>query len=184
MVPPPVPPQADPQRPSEWVYETVADLSGDTSSDPPIDGLLSSATSPEGDRLYSLQVATGDHALILRSFPYDAGTRLAPSDGSVVFRLDHPFVHSGGSMAVMSSGDLVVSVGAFERPGEPRGLQNPDGSILRVPEAIARDPGPRRGRRARPTLWRVGCAIPGGSRSTCQPAICGSETSGRGPTRR
>lgn len=120
--------------------ELVANLTATTGEEGSVDGLFGLAISPDGNHLFTLRNVRGGD-LRLEKFPYRPGREIDPASGTVVWSVPHPFVHNGGGLQFLPSGDLLMAVVAridgLDTTAAP--LQSPDGVILRIPATYLTD---------------------------------------------
>lgn len=112
----------------------ILDLTSTTSMAGSVDGLSGIALVDHG-RTLVVQRNTVQGDLELLAVPYRTSGRLDPKAARTVMRFPHPYVHNGGGLALLPSGDLLVTVVVDTGfLGDPAGsLQRPDGLVIRVP---------------------------------------------------
>ena len=112
------------------------DLSDRTRFDGENRGLLGIAM-VDGGRRVAVSYTALDGAVTVETFPWNNRPTADPTSGTVVTRIPHPLAGlSGGGIATLPSGDLVLSVGdmddRFGQPPAAQDLSSPLGSIIRV----------------------------------------------------
>ena len=158
-------------------------------------GLLGLTFSPDGSHLYvDFTDTTGDTHV--QEFAMNGDVADTGSRRELLF-VKQPFSnHNGGEVAFGPDGMLYIGLGDGGSGGDPmnNGQNNRQllGKILRInPKATATgaysvpaDNPFVSNRQNRPEIWQWGCATRGASRSIAPPAISGSATSARTPTKR
>ena len=168
-------------------------------------GLLALAFSPNykhNHKFYVLYTERGTGDVILAEYKATSTTSNHASPGSFrrLLRVSHRVNtnHNGGMLAFGFAGLLYISIGdgggarrrAQQRPvasytarQDPPDRREPDLAGPRVPDPED-EPVLRRARSSGARSGRTACATRGGSRSTGEPATCGSATSARTRGRR
>ena len=118
-------------RPTPWL-----DLTDRTRADGENRGLLGIAMVDEGRRV-AVSYTALDGAVTVETFPWNGRPTADPGSGSVAVRVPHPLAGlSGGGIATLPDGDLVLAVGdmddRFSAPPAAQDTASPLGSLIHV----------------------------------------------------